>query len=326
MGGRKQVASDTGRSFRSVVDITPVSNQKRRTQLAEIINESRTRLLSILDLPEDVTLNSDWSLIQSAIHAEVERTADSFIRTETAKWIERLLDAEAEMVEGNLRLVLMVVRRYTKGAGGALEEMDFVQEGCEGLLDAVRRFDFSTGDGFVAYALIRIRKRVLLALEKQPRLVRIPAHLIRKSRYLREIIDDFAAENGRYPAPQEIESRTGGDMDWSILLSLSERVHSIHDPVGNSELTLEEQLPSSSPGPDAVHLSETIGDALSKLDKRAKFILVMRYGLVDGETHTLSSIAEVLGLSIERVRQIEKASIGTLSENINSIDLSDWLQ
>jgi RNA polymerase primary sigma factor len=324
MAGKKQISSDAGKSFKSVVDSTPVSNLERRTKLAEIINESRVNLLSILNLSSNE--NSDWTRIQNIIHAELERTSDPLVKAETERWIERLLDAEAELVEGNLRLVLMVVRRYTKGASGALEEMDFVQEGCEGLLDAVRRFDFSGGSGFLAYALIRIRKRVLLALEKQPRLVRIPAHLIRKSRYLREVIDDFASENGRYPMPHEIESRAGGEMDWSILLSLSEHVHSIHDPVGDSGLSLEEQLPADGSGPDIVKLSETISDALTRLDKRAKFILVMRYGLQDGEIHTLSSIAEVLGLSIERVRQIEKTSIRILSENINGLDLSDWLQ
>jgi len=69
-----------------------------------------------------------------------------------------------------------------------------------------------------------------------------------------------------------------------------------------------------------------VKEALDKLDKRAKFILVMRYGLMDGDTHKLADIAEVLGLSAERTRQIEKASIKILRRDFSDFDVSDWLQ
>ncbi|MCD4706726.1 MAG: sigma-70 family RNA polymerase sigma factor [Candidatus Sabulitectum sp.] len=326
MNGRKPVASDTRKNFRSVVDSTEVSNKERRTHLADTINGTRLELLNLLNLPTDLAGKGDWTPVQKTIHEELKKTEDLSVRAEADRCIDRLLDAEAELVEGNLRLVLMVVRRYARGVTGALEEMDFVQEGCEGLLDAVRRFDFSGSGGFLTYALIRIRKKVILAMEKQHRLVRIPAHVIRKGRYLKEVIDDFASEKGRYPAPHEIEIETGGDMDWSILLSLSETVDSIHETVGKTGLPLEEQLASSAVEPGIPLLDELVEDALKKLDKRAKFILVMRYGLLDGDTHRLADIAEVLGLSAERTRQIEKASIKILRDNFSDFDISDWLQ
>lgn len=326
MNGRNTVASDTGKRFHSVVDSAEVSNKERRIQLAAIINGTRLTLLNLLNLPENLAGKGDWTLVQKAIHEELSEVKDPDVKAEAHRCIDLLLDAEEELVEGNLRLVLMIVRRYARGATGALEEMDFVQEGCEGLLDAVRRFDFSGSNGFLAYAMIRIRKKVLLAMERQHRLVRIPAHVIRKGRYLREVINDFASDKGRYPAPHEIEIETGGDMDWSILLSLSETVESIHNPAGKAGLPLEEKLASSVVEPEMIPLNELVKDGLKKLDKRAKFILIMRYGLLDGDSHRLADIAEVLGLSVERTRQIEKASIKILRDDFSDFDITDWLR
>ncbi len=326
MNGNRPVSSDTSKRFRSIVDSAEVSNKKKRAQLATIIKEAREKLLNLLDMQQDNSVRHDWTITQKAIHHELCLVTDLSVRAEAEKCIELLLDAEAELVEGNLRLVLMIVRRYTRGVAGALEEMDFVQEGCEGLLDAVRRFDFSGNGGFLTYALIRIKRKVLLALEKQHRLVRVPSHVIRKGRYLKEVIEGFASDKGRYPVPYEIEMETGGDMDWSILLSLSETIDSIHDPVDGTGLSLEERLASGAVEPGTVSLNDMVKEALDKLDKRAKFILVMRYGLMDGDTHKLADIAEVLGLSAERTRQIEKASIKILRRDFSDFDVSDWLQ
>ncbi|GEM_PF-1087907 len=326
MNGKKQVAFDTRNRFSSVVDTTDVSTRERRSQLAETIKRTRLKLLKLLDMEKEYTGRVDWTQVQKKLWQKLKNITDPVLTEEANKNINALLDAESELVEGNLRLVLIVVRRYTRGSPGALEEMDFVQEGCVGLLDAVRRFDFSGSKGFLSYALIRIRKKVLLALERQHRLVRVPANVIRRGRYLREIIDDFAAAEGRYPAPHEIETETGGQMDWSILLSLSEVVDSIHTPVGEKGLVLEEQLAADVPDPGAIPLNEMVEDALGKLDSRAKFIIVMRYGLLDGDTHRLAEIAEVLGLSVERTRQIEKASIKALRDGFRDFDVTEWLQ
>ncbi len=325
MNSRKPISRDADRNFKSVVDTLKVSSLERRIELAETINHARLKILELLNLPHSLAGRGDWSLVQKRIHEELQSISDIATRNEVNRFRDQLLDAEAELVEGNLRLVLMVVRRYTRGATGALEEMDFVQEGCEGLLDAVRRFDFSGSTGFLSYALIRIRKKVLLALEKQPRLVRVPAHVIRKGRFLREIIDGFIHTYGRYPHPDEIEAETGGEMDWSILLSLTENVHSIHYPVGNSGIALEEQLASLENTSGFSTLSELVEEGLARLDLRAKFILIMRYGLLDGDPQTLSKIADVLGLSTERIRQIEKESIKILRHNFGNFSAGDWL-
>lgn len=326
MTARRTPADSTSGSFISSLGSLDVVDSERRTVLADRIRGSREGLRVLLSIPAGDSFGKDWTEVQKEIHRRLEDSTDDDLRRTAEKYINDLLDAEEELIEGNLRLVLMVVRRYARCRMGALEEMDFVQEGCEGLLDAVRRFDFSGGKGFLSYAVIRIRKRVLLAMEKQQRLVRMPSHAVKKSLYLKEVIDDFACRKGRFPAPHEIEEETGGNVDWSLILSLSERVVPLHAPLGATGIPLSEQLPGNSPDPVETALEDSLDEALARLDKRSKFVLVMRYGLMDGETQTLESISKVLGLSIERTRQIEKAAIGLLRDSFSGYSITDWLR
>ncbi len=321
------VNPDTRAGFSSILDTLKTSDAKHRSKLSEIIKVTRLEILTLLKLSESLATDGDWTVVQKLIYDSVQKCKDKSIVDTVNTLTDKLLDAEADLIEGNLRLVLMVVRRYTRGAStGALEEMDYVQEGCEGLLDAVRRFDFSSSKGFLSYALIRIRKRVLLALERQSRLVRIPAHFIRSGRYLREVIDNFTQTHGRTPLPEEIEDQVGNNIDWSILLSLSEKVHSMHFPFTENGIPLEEQLASVDVGPDYISLYDSVEKTLNNLDKRSKLILVMRYGLMDGEVYSLAAVGDVLGLSTERIRQIEKKAISELRRDLHGFTAIDWLQ
>lgn len=319
--------SDTARSsFINRLDTREVSDSQRREQLAESIRTCREELTDLLGISGKVSDYRDWTQVQKEIHRRLLQITDPNRKQRAEELIEKLMDAEEELIEGNLRLVLMVVRRYARGNMGALEEMDFVQEGCEGLLDAVRRFDFVGGTGFLTYAVIRIRKRVLMAMEKQQRLVRMPSHAVKKTLYLKEVIDEFAGSQGRFPSAAEIETVTGGSVDWPLILSLTEKVLPLHAPIGESGIPLAEQIPGSIPPPEETGLNDILEEALSRLDKRSKFVLVMRYGLMDGEAQTLASVSSILGLSIERTRQIEKAAIKLLRDSFSGYCITDWLQ
>jgi len=324
---KRRSFSDSRSGFSSFVDSRKVSDPERREQLALSIRQNRNDLIEMLGIPPQLACCGDWTNVQRTIHSELGKLKDEEVRIRAERCIDDLLDAEEELVEGNLRLVLMVVRRYSRcGYMGALEEMDLVQEGCLGLLDAVRRFDFSGNSGFMTYAVIRIRKKVLLSMEKQQRLVRIPSHVVKKGMFLREVIDEFASREGRYPLPHEIEKETGESLDVPLLLSLSEKVIPLHSIVGETGIPLSEQLPCNGPLPEDTALTEMIDSALGMLDDRSKLVVIMRFGLYDGEAQTLSSIAEVIGLSIERTRQIEKASVRTLADYFSGFGIVDWLR
>ncbi len=323
MTARRRSEDSSGTIFMSLVGSKDLVDASRRAVLAQKIREARKGLRELMGIPPG---SRDWSQVQKEIYRRLEEISDVDVKRKAEVHIESLLDAEEELIEGNLRLVLMVVRRYARCQMGALEEMDFVQEGCEGLLDAVRRFDFAGGKGFLTYAVIRIKKRVLLAMEKQQRLVRIPSHAVKKSLYLREIIEDFACREGRYPLSHEIEKETGSSIDWPLILSLSEKVIPFHAPLSDTDISLSEKIPGNSPSPEDIGLEDVLEAALSKLDKRSKYVLVMRYGLMDGEAQTLDSISKVLGLSIERTRQIEKNAISLLRDSFDGYSITDWLQ
>ena len=322
----KPVQTAKGRFIR-VVESKEVTDAVRRAQLAENIRNARDGLKELTGIGECSSGSRCWTDVQKEIHEMLAKSTDAELKQRAAVHTENLLDAEAELIEGNLRLVLVVVRRYTRRyMMGALEEMDFVQEGCEGLLDAVRRFDFKDGRGFLTYAVIRIRKYVLLAMEKQQRLVRLPSHAVKKSICLKKAIDDFAGRNGRFPMPSEIEEETGGSVDWTMILSLTETVLPMHLPAGENGIPLYEQLSGGVSVSKENGLDDVLEEALYSLDKRSKFVLIMRYGLMDGERQTLETISQVLGLSIERTRQIEKAAINLLRDSFSDYSITDWLQ
>lgn len=314
----------SGSRFLDRVVSTPITESSRRAVLAELIRSSREELRNLFDLGPAGD-PGDWSAVRKVIAEKLPGLQDAGRAARVRELLDNLLDAEEELIEGNLRLVLMVVRRYSRGDMGALEEMDFVQEGCEGLLDAVRRFDFRSGRGFLTYAVIRIRRRVLLAMEKQQRLVRLPSHAVKKTIYLRQVIDDFTSREGRYPLPHEIEEETGNSIDWWLILSLSEKVLPLHSPAGEDGLPLSERLAGNAPSPEDTGNAEALEKAMEKLDSRSRFVLAMRYGLVDGDPRTLANIAGMLDLSIERTRQIEKKALEVLRDHFSGFSAADWL-
>ncbi|PIE53092.1 hypothetical protein CSA37_03055 [Candidatus Fermentibacteria bacterium] len=312
-------------SFSSRVSAAPSFGAEQNNAHASRIIECRNELVSILQLPEEISGCGNWNIIRREIYARLEQDLCSHVRKAAESLVEKIMDIEEDLIEGNMRFVLMLVRRYSREGMGAMEEMDFIQEGCEGLLDAVRRFDFSGRGSFLSYALLRIRKRVLLAMERQQRLVRIPAHVLRKGFYLREVISDFSNRHGRYPTPEEVDRETDGCISRSMILNLTETVLPLHGTTDGSGIPLEEKIPADEYKNDS-ELSEAVQEALTHLDSRSRFILVMHYGLADGETASLSEIGQVLGISYERVRQIEKASIAILAEHFSGFTVTDWLR
>lgn len=223
---------------------------------------------------------------------------------------EALLDMEAELVEGHLRLVLHVARRYFEGGIGSLEDMDIMQEGCRGLLKAARKHDLKGYSGFSTYAVFVIRRCIIEEVSRQSKLVRVPRSALRRGSVARGLLDGFVAENGRLPTLDEMGRCAELEMDWLLALSLLDMQHVSIDGQGCDGLP---------PSPEQPHLevaremeARRIAEALHRLPERSKTVLVLRLGLLDDRVETLKRVAEIVGVSVERVRQIEHDALGKL--------------
>lgn len=233
---------------------------------------------------------------------------------------ETLLDLEAVLIEGHLRLVLHVTRRYFEAGIGSMEEMDILQEGCRGLLTAARRHDLRGYPGFSTYAVFIIRRFIIDEVSRQSKLVRIPRQMLRRGVKAKSLIDSFVAANGRLPTLSEMNSRFDLKMDWILAMSLLDMQHVSLDAREESDQGLS-PLPGCSRGQPHLDVAEElelarIARVLDGLPERSRVVLVLRLGLLEGRIEPLRRVSEIVGVSMERVRQIEKEALAWLRTHL----------
>lgn len=214
-----------------------------------------------------------------------------------------------ELIESNLSFVVKVASEY-RNLGLPFE--DLLNEGNIGLIEAARRYDASKGTKFITYAIWWIRKSILKALSDHSSLVRVPNYQMKKVREIREAERSLRRDLGRAPNRQEISkklSRSVSKIDQ--VLQLSVREVSLDDKVGRErEKPISDYLVDDScvsPEQDFIHRESNslVGEALSHLTDQEKTVVGFRFGLSGGQPLTLKEIGEKMGISRERVRQIE---------------------
>ena len=277
----------------------------------EVEAPAPTRTVSILEGPTDSLERFLQEIGRYPLLTKVEEV-------QLAKRVEAGdMIAKRRMIESNLRLVVSIAKNYR---GQGLGFLDLIQEGILGLIRAVEKFDWRRDLKFSTYATWWIRQAVARALADKSRTIRLPVHVVERLQKVNRAERSLTLRLQREPSDEEIAEESKLPLEQvRVVRSAARSAMSLDEPIGDSgESSMADVLKDDNAIDPldqvaAARRLDTLSEALDSLSDRRRRVLVLRYGLDGGDQRTLDDIASELGLTRERVRQIEVETLGQLS-------------
>jgi RNA polymerase sigma factor (sigma-70 family) len=308
---------------------------------ARISREMKSAQLSLAVLAEMRQRVLDLSLEMKRARRGTKRFRDLEREAEMtrATLLDRVADVENShermsleknrFIEHNLKLVVAIAKDY-RNLG--LSFPDLIQEGNLGLIRAVEKFDHRRGFKFSTYAVWWIRQALVRAIQNHSRTIRLPSHVHDRLQRSQRVRAELTGKLGREPTPAELAPELGTDAgSLEALDLLSREAISLESSVAGTEKRLEDFVAdptSAAPdnGLDGERMRSGVGFLIGALTSREQLILRLRYGLGGEEEHTLEQIGQSLGLSRERVRQLEARALKKLRETLPAQNLHPILE
>jgi RNA polymerase primary sigma factor len=284
---------------------------------------------SLLTAEEEVNLAKR---IEAGLYAEHKLQTEARLAKRYREDLEAVAAdgrrAKAHMLEANLRLVVSVAKKYSDRG---LSLLDVVQEGNLGLIRAVEKFDYTKGYKFSTYAMWWIRQAIQRGFADSARTIRLPVHVLEMLSKLSRVERDMHQKLGREPTPEELAVELDRTPDQiEELLRTSRQPISLDSTIGEDgetsigDLIEDVDAPEASELVDRQLMADQLRHALDALTPREATIMAMRFGLYDGNPHTLDEIGKALGLTRERIRQLEKQSLSKLRHPSRAQPLLDY--